>query len=514
MERENISLYLEGCYKLGLSGDYMFLPPDLHSRTNIAAVLNNLIALSDIANYFGFVQVRSLRTGDIPDNRPNSAKAAAGSVLGSPAKPKAAPKKWTVPIPTGPTYVGQLDGNSDPEYVITQLRKELEAAQIKVSTLEYSNGLLKDDLKAARSKNRTSDLTAAQPDADLREQIRRLKMDKMKLIVENESLRKLARARGVVKGAVDPQQKIISACKELKGLVISMLNPEHQVRKEHCFFLEEWFKTEDAMRRTFASVLRETIFEKNKGQEVELTSASYEALVYLITCLLDHCNPQNGADVISGKYVLQCSYLVYHKPSLFTKTWCQEDIKAHSFWTDIVFWEEYFWHKMATNHPNLTDNRVLLDELKTFAPTVILWGQNTAESIVSLFQNIYHKIDLQHEQPDDATLAAIVADITEIARKQKSYVRSTTGLNIRNVLWGVVAASIEAPLQDLKLEITADKLTSLSSSSKPQSQQSASSSTKPQPQSQQSASSSGSSNTPARRPDTKSKPSPASTYTR
>eukprot|EP01127_Copromyxa_protea_P017955 TRINITY_DN554_c0_g1_i8.p1 TRINITY_DN554_c0_g1~~TRINITY_DN554_c0_g1_i8.p1 ORF type:complete len:313 (-),score=91.30 TRINITY_DN554_c0_g1_i8:102-1040(-) len=49
MERENITLYLEQCYKLGVPSIAMFVINDLHKRANIQQVLNNLKALSEIA---------------------------------------------------------------------------------------------------------------------------------------------------------------------------------------------------------------------------------------------------------------------------------------------------------------------------------------------------------------------------------------------------------------------------------------------------------------------------------
>lgn len=36
---------------------------------------------------------------------------------------------------------------------------------------------------------------------------------------------------GIVAGPTDPQQKVINACKELQRLILSILNPDHQVEE-------------------------------------------------------------------------------------------------------------------------------------------------------------------------------------------------------------------------------------------------------------------------------------------
>jgi len=53
IERENITLYLEACWKVGVTGDSMFIVADLHSRRGMTSVFNNLAALSNMAPAWG-----------------------------------------------------------------------------------------------------------------------------------------------------------------------------------------------------------------------------------------------------------------------------------------------------------------------------------------------------------------------------------------------------------------------------------------------------------------------------
>lgn len=48
-ERDNIQLYLKGCYTLGIDNSSMFTIADLHARRGIANVLSNIAALSQLA---------------------------------------------------------------------------------------------------------------------------------------------------------------------------------------------------------------------------------------------------------------------------------------------------------------------------------------------------------------------------------------------------------------------------------------------------------------------------------
>lgn len=68
------------------------------------------------------------------------------------------------------------------------------------------------------------------------------------------------------------------------------------------------------------------------GETFSINEVSFASLVFIIRGALDYSDPkdpyvlhcrnpnQERADVITGKYILQCSYLVYH---VFPKEWYQ-----------------------------------------------------------------------------------------------------------------------------------------------------------------------------------------------
>eukprot|EP01125_Pyxidicula_operculata_P013117 TRINITY_DN4340_c0_g1_i2.p1 TRINITY_DN4340_c0_g1~~TRINITY_DN4340_c0_g1_i2.p1 ORF type:complete len:1104 (-),score=238.96 TRINITY_DN4340_c0_g1_i2:414-3725(-) len=152
MERENINLYLEACWKLGLSSSEMFITADLHGRRNMKAVLLNIVALSDIASGFN-ANIKSLRNAarGAPVNRAPSKKEDGKPDTAANAAPR---KHWNLEFQSTPIQVEELGGEEDTEYQLTQLKKQLQEALQKITTLENSNLLLKSDLKVARSKLR------------------------------------------------------------------------------------------------------------------------------------------------------------------------------------------------------------------------------------------------------------------------------------------------------------------------------------------------------------------------
>eukprot|EP01126_Amoeba_proteus_P020199 TRINITY_DN2062_c0_g1_i12.p1 TRINITY_DN2062_c0_g1~~TRINITY_DN2062_c0_g1_i12.p1 ORF type:complete len:343 (+),score=93.27 TRINITY_DN2062_c0_g1_i12:496-1524(+) len=76
--------------------------------------------------------------------------------LGSscPGLSKSSSRRYNVPVPQQPVYVEQLTGNDDPDYVIQLQKKELESALLKISKLERSNSILKEDLSSVRKQLR------------------------------------------------------------------------------------------------------------------------------------------------------------------------------------------------------------------------------------------------------------------------------------------------------------------------------------------------------------------------
>jgi len=53
MERENINLYLDACWRLGVKREALFVTSDLHGRRNMQGVLFNIAEFSAVAPRFG-----------------------------------------------------------------------------------------------------------------------------------------------------------------------------------------------------------------------------------------------------------------------------------------------------------------------------------------------------------------------------------------------------------------------------------------------------------------------------
>lgn len=140
MERENITIYLDACWKLGVSREGLFVTPDLHGRRNMSSVLNNIASLSVIAPKFGHVKTPPLSTAA---KSLEDIKAARG------------PSKWDVPELRGPVMATELIDDGDLETQLQDTRKELADAKAKINTLETSNDILKKDITSLREQLRS-----------------------------------------------------------------------------------------------------------------------------------------------------------------------------------------------------------------------------------------------------------------------------------------------------------------------------------------------------------------------
>eukprot|EP01129_Flabellula_baltica_P003560 TRINITY_DN13316_c0_g1_i1.p1 TRINITY_DN13316_c0_g1~~TRINITY_DN13316_c0_g1_i1.p1 ORF type:complete len:652 (+),score=169.69 TRINITY_DN13316_c0_g1_i1:43-1998(+) len=136
MERENINLYLEACWKIGVGSTEMFITSDLHSKKGMSAVLNNIAALSREAQKWGNVSVAPIGPAQVQ-------------------KSSGAPK-WEVNV-RGPVFVGEIESDEDdPEEQVIKLKNQLRDAQTEVSKLTVDNESLIDEVSELRSQLRDS----------------------------------------------------------------------------------------------------------------------------------------------------------------------------------------------------------------------------------------------------------------------------------------------------------------------------------------------------------------------
>eukprot|EP01130_Rhizamoeba_saxonica_P012494 TRINITY_DN526_c0_g1_i3.p1 TRINITY_DN526_c0_g1~~TRINITY_DN526_c0_g1_i3.p1 ORF type:complete len:605 (+),score=165.61 TRINITY_DN526_c0_g1_i3:378-2192(+) len=134
MERENINLYLDACWKLGVDNNHMFIPSDLHDRRGMSAVLNNIAALSRSASKWGEVNIDPI--GPPAQRRRNNVK------------------KWEVNI-QGPVFVGEIEDEDDYEAQLIELTRTHREALAKIDTLEHSNEILQNDISELRERARS-----------------------------------------------------------------------------------------------------------------------------------------------------------------------------------------------------------------------------------------------------------------------------------------------------------------------------------------------------------------------
>lgn len=149
MERENIGLYLEACWKIGVTSDSMFIVADLHGRRGMTAVCNNLAALSNLAKGWGItaepigIMKKPLTTQEEKLQQQAASGGAAGKM-----------PKWSVPLPGMTMYTEQAEDDVEAlEEEVHSLKQQCEEAQRTISKLEHSKTNLAELLKTERKKN-------------------------------------------------------------------------------------------------------------------------------------------------------------------------------------------------------------------------------------------------------------------------------------------------------------------------------------------------------------------------
>eukprot|EP01127_Copromyxa_protea_P019952 TRINITY_DN657_c0_g1_i1.p1 TRINITY_DN657_c0_g1~~TRINITY_DN657_c0_g1_i1.p1 ORF type:complete len:488 (+),score=95.80 TRINITY_DN657_c0_g1_i1:308-1771(+) len=414
MERENIGLYLEACWKLSLSSTDMFITPDLHSRTNIMAVLNNIVALSDVASCYGNVSVISLRTGQIPlDPRSTVAGVASPRPISASSTPRRSNSRKHVTVAISqPKYIEELQGDEDPEYIVQLQRKEIDSLLLKVQKLEASNQSLIEEVKEIRTKFRETGVTA-------------LEMENLKLQRENQVLT----AKYGVRQRKLSEAELKGICLEMERLVEKFLDPTLELRRE---FMEGYvdihFKDQDIIRRNFAQILRKKFFEHKEGNPFEVNEISFNSLVFLIRGVLDYSDTKDAADVITAKYILQSSFLVYRnvqRSSWFSsetvREECQDVIRSHHFWSNKIFWSEYFWARVSQNRPESESqsgmDSYISTELESFISGMVAWGENTTDSVKELYKDIRKTYQKTGTWKTDEEINAFI----ESQKHQKSF---------------------------------------------------------------------------------------------
>eukprot|EP01125_Pyxidicula_operculata_P003229 TRINITY_DN1369_c0_g1_i3.p1 TRINITY_DN1369_c0_g1~~TRINITY_DN1369_c0_g1_i3.p1 ORF type:complete len:919 (-),score=282.50 TRINITY_DN1369_c0_g1_i3:1036-3606(-) len=401
MERENIDLYLDACWKLGMESADMFITSDLHSKKGMNAVFNNIVALSRIAENYGITEPKP---------------------IGPPVNKKTGPPKWELAFASGPLHVGEIQfADESPEEVVMRLTKELQQATIRINTLENSNQALKDDIQVVREKlllaktqfifdnNGQSDETTSVMDSqkfkEMEQQLQQstgslamlkdeLSQERARFNAATSQIQDLSRIvksfqeNGVsdvdaidastgtvpverdfkfsdINEHVEDTEFRVWLFEQLKSITSQILsynnnNEEEPFDNEDTIVeLEKHIFPSDSGRRMVIYILNNHV-EQNIGESssdgLELPSSSFELVVRIINNVLTNMEFENhGSDFITSKYILYLSTVIYSLFEDSKKLYLHECLNECDTWDNPSFWEEYFWDRAAAEFPKLDD---------------------------------------------------------------------------------------------------------------------------------------------------------------
>jgi len=135
MERENIGLYLDACWKLGVPSHNMFVTSDLHSKRYLHQVLQNIASLSRTAKTWGY------QGGCIE-----------GSGVIAPQPVSLAPQvKWTQ-VNTAPNLVHTEELEDDMELELKETKRQLSEANKQLRRYQYEKELLEKQINNQKSQ--------------------------------------------------------------------------------------------------------------------------------------------------------------------------------------------------------------------------------------------------------------------------------------------------------------------------------------------------------------------------
>jgi hypothetical protein len=100
----------------------------------------------------------------------------------------------------------------------------------------------------------------------------------------------------------------------------------------------------DSGRRLFSYFLKQAL---KTTKQLTLNDTCFEFLLYLINVCLNEMNLNNGADYISAKILLEKTSFITREVKGSHPDYLQDFIKEHHIWSNLNFWEEYFWDTMA-----------------------------------------------------------------------------------------------------------------------------------------------------------------------
>lgn len=147
MEIENIKLFLEGCWKLGIPSSCLFISSDLYKARGMNEVLNNLEAVSKTAarlkDYKGPVLAIHERE-----------RSGASSSSGKSSAPRVATKKWDKIEMNKPRHVGELVSHEDVDIRSENIRLKQQLEREKYDRMSLEEEI--EELKKSKGSSTSS----------------------------------------------------------------------------------------------------------------------------------------------------------------------------------------------------------------------------------------------------------------------------------------------------------------------------------------------------------------------
>ena len=225
MEIENIKLYLEGCWKLGVPSGDLFVSSDLYNKKSMQAVLQNLTSLSRLA-----ARIPSY-SGPLMASHSRSSSSSSSSSSSTPSKPP--PKKWDTINIGQPKFVtdNQPVESIDLRSEIVKLQQELDRERFDRAHLEKKLESLSSPSPSPsinnNNNNNNNNIVVKSSEEDKRE-IQRLneKIARMEKEIEGlnnqlqaavsgkESLGKSEKENGALRSSLSSLEKDITKLKD------------------------------------------------------------------------------------------------------------------------------------------------------------------------------------------------------------------------------------------------------------------------------------------------------------
>ena len=205
MEIENIKLYLEGCWKLGVPSSCLFVSSDLYKARGMNEVLNNLEALSKIAARIPTYKGPVLEIHE----RERGGASSSGKSSSTASKPA---KKWKTIEINAPKHIHELSSHEDVDIRSENLRLKQQLEREKYERMDLEEEL--EELKKA-GPGKSSQSSSQVDESKWKEQVANLEGRIRQLERELSDTKKLIASPSFTSKAQDAMKQLQAVQKKL-----------------------------------------------------------------------------------------------------------------------------------------------------------------------------------------------------------------------------------------------------------------------------------------------------------